>query len=95
MQIIKEGLYEQLINKLVATRLNELDKNHFYIKTVSYTHLDVYKRQSLLTEAGTAVMKIYEAVDISYKTAYKEDNSPVTDADLMSNKIINALKKVI
>mgnify|MGYP001218856015 CR=1 FL=1 len=45
---------------------------------------------SLLTEAGTAVMKIYEAVDLRYNTAYKEDNSPVTDADLMSNKIISA-----
>jgi 3'(2'), 5'-bisphosphate nucleotidase len=45
---------------------------------------------SLLTEAGTAVMKIYESADIRYNTAYKKDNSPVTDADLMSNNIISA-----
>ena len=28
----QEGLYEQLINKLVLSKLNDLDKNTFYIK---------------------------------------------------------------
>ena len=46
MQIITEGLYEQLINKLVATRLNELDKNHFYIKN---TFLDKQEAAKILT----------------------------------------------
>src|SRR5690606_28017373 len=27
-----EGLYEQLINKLIYSKIDELDKNHFYIK---------------------------------------------------------------
>lgn len=66
--------------KSVATNVGEI-----FILTPE----NVQDISSLLTEAGTAVMKIYEAVDISYKTAYKKDNSPVTDADLMSNKIIS------
>lgn len=28
-----EGIYEEIINKLTRTRLNELDKNHFFIKS--------------------------------------------------------------
>jgi len=30
--MIQDGLYEQLINKLVSAKLNDLDKNTFYIK---------------------------------------------------------------
>lgn len=29
---VEQGIYEQLINKLVASRINDLDKNTFYIK---------------------------------------------------------------
>ncbi|MDZ4796434.1 MAG: DUF3427 domain-containing protein, partial [Bacteroidota bacterium] len=28
----QQGLYEQLINKLISTKLNNLDRNSFYIK---------------------------------------------------------------
>ena len=28
----QQGLYEQLINKLILSKLNDLDKNKFYIK---------------------------------------------------------------
>ena len=28
----QEGLYEQLINKLISSRLKDLDRNTFYIK---------------------------------------------------------------
>ena len=37
-------------------------------------------------EAGNIILKIYEK---GFKTFTKTDNSPVTDADLQSNKIIN------
>ncbi|MBL7765857.1 MAG: hypothetical protein JNJ58_07185 [Chitinophagaceae bacterium] len=30
--MVQQGLYEQLINKLVSTRLKNLDRNRFYIK---------------------------------------------------------------
>ncbi len=29
---MQQGLYEQLINKLVSNKLNELDRNTYYIK---------------------------------------------------------------
>ena len=33
--MIQQGLYEQLINKLVSSKLREIDQNTFYIKEVS------------------------------------------------------------
>ena len=32
IRMVKEGLYEQLINKLISSKLKELDKNIFYVK---------------------------------------------------------------
>jgi 3'(2'), 5'-bisphosphate nucleotidase len=42
---------------------------------------------SLLTEAGEAIMSYYNA-DSKVEIKYKQDNTPVTDADLAANKII-------
>jgi len=39
-------------------------------------------------KAGNAILEIYQK---DYKTFTKDDNSPVTDADLKSNKIINEI----
>ncbi|MBP9550139.1 MAG: hypothetical protein KBE86_13365, partial [Chitinophagales bacterium] len=33
--MIQQGLYEQLINKLISSKLNDLDRNAFYIKETS------------------------------------------------------------
>ena len=54
METTTEGLYEQLINKLVASRLNELDKNHFYIK---HTLLDKQEAAKSLTQYLSNVIK--------------------------------------
>lgn len=45
---------------------------------------------SLLARAGNAVMNIYDAEDVGYVTTYKDNKSPVTEADLLSNKIISS-----
>ena len=42
-------------------------------------------------EAGNTILKIYEE---GFKTFTKTDNSPVTDADLQSNKIIKEILSV-
>ena len=42
-------------------------------------------------EAGNTILKIYEK---GFKTFTKTDNSPVTDADLQSNKIIKEILSV-
>ncbi len=42
---------------------------------------------SLLRLAGNAILEVYENED-SYKTEYKEDRSPLTEADKRSNLII-------
>ena len=42
-------------------------------------------------EAGNTILKIYEK---DFKTFTKTDNSPVTDADLQSNKIIKEILSV-
>ena len=39
-------------------------------------------------EASNTILEIYQK---DYKTFTKDDNSPVTDADLKSNKIINEI----
>ncbi len=53
-----------------------------------------YKNLLITTalEAGEEIMKFYNK---GFKTNYKEDNSPVTEADIAANKIIiNKLKKL-
>lgn len=41
-----------------------------------------------VTEAGNAILEIYGE---KYKTSIKEDNSPITEADLKSNEIIKKI----
>ena len=41
---------------------------------------------AIAKEAGDAVMKIYEK---DFKVSYKDDKSPLTEADLLANKIIS------
>ena len=66
-----------------------------YKPTTILTNENIQNISSLLTDAGKAVMKIYDAPDHTYNTEYKKDKSPVTDADLLSNTIITlGLKKI-
>ena len=42
--------------------------------------------------AGNKIMEIYDSIE--FKTTYKIDNSPLTQADILSNEIIcNILKQ--
>ncbi|MBP6235455.1 MAG: DUF3427 domain-containing protein [Saprospiraceae bacterium] len=104
MQIIKEGLYEQLINKLVATRLNELDKNHFYIKN---TLLDKQEAAKILTQYLANVIRgalsifsgeqsIEKQIELSNKIIFllrDELNNSDFDEDIIDTegKILSAI----
>lgn len=48
-------------------------------------NIDLEKIASIAKEAGEAVMRIYTE---DFKVSYKEDNSPLTSADLKANEII-------
>ena len=104
MQIIKEGLYEQIINKLVATRLNELDKNHFYIKN---TLLDKQEAAKILTQYLANVIRgalsifsgeqsIEKQIELSNKIIFllrDELNNSDFDEDIIDTegKILSAI----
>lgn len=104
MQIITEGLYEQLINKLVATRLNELDKNQFYIKN---TLLDKQEAAKILTQYLANVIRgalsiisgeqsIEKQIELSNKIIFllrDELNNSDFDEDIIDTegKILSAI----
>lgn len=46
----------------------------------------IHKTIDLSMRAGSAIMKVYNSDDVSYKV--KKDSSPLTKADLISNEII-------
>lgn len=81
MQIISEGLYEQLINKLIASRLNELDTNQFYIKD---TILDKQEAAKILTQYLSNVIKTALSIFSGEQTIEKQIE--------LSNKIIFLLR---
>lgn len=47
--------------------------------------IDLEKIESIAREAGEAIMKIYKK---DFKVEYKDDKSPLTEADLKANEII-------
>lgn len=47
--------------------------------------IDIHKINSIVQKAGNEIMKIYQQ---DFKVNYKDDNSPLTKADLKSNEII-------
>lgn len=75
------GLYEQLINKLIASKLNELDKETFYIKENS---IDKVEAARILSQYLCDVIKV--ALNL-----IPAENSIEKQIDL-SNKIINLLR---
>jgi 3'(2'), 5'-bisphosphate nucleotidase len=48
-------------------------------------HIDLEKIKQIAIDAGNAIMKIYTQ---DFTVNYKEDNSPLTQADILSNEII-------
>jgi 3'(2'), 5'-bisphosphate nucleotidase len=55
-------------------------------------NINIQDIKNIALEAGNAIMKIYER---DFKVEYKDDNSPLTEADLKANDIIcNSLKKL-
>ena len=81
METITEGLYEQLINKLVANRLKNLDKNHFYIK---HTILDKQEAAKSLTQYLSNVIRMALSIFSGEQTIEKQIE--------LSNKIIFLLR---
>jgi len=81
MQTMTEGLYEQLINKLVASRLDELDKNHFYVKQ---TILDKQEAAKSLTQYLSNVIRTALSIFSGEQTLEKQIE--------LSNKIIFLLR---
>ena len=59
------------------------------IRAVSYTHLDVYKRQAL--KAGENILSIYDDPASDFEIERKADNSPLTIADRKAHEAIVAI----
>ena len=77
----KEGLYEQLINRLVASKLQLLDTNEFYIKEIQ---IDKTEASRILANYLTEV--------IQYALANITGDDSIEAQINLSNKIILLLK---
>ena len=76
------GLYEQLINKMVSAKLNELGKDSFYI---SKTEVDKHEASRIFSNYLSEIIKV--ALNL-----YVGDDSIEKQIEL-SNKLIHLLKK--
>ncbi|MBU2525639.1 MAG: DUF3427 domain-containing protein [Bacteroidetes bacterium] len=75
------GLYEQLINKLVATKINELDKNTFFIK------------ESVIDKAEAAkILGQYLSNVIRHALSLISGDDSIDKQIELANKIIHLLK---
>jgi len=79
--MMSQGLYEQLINKLISSKLNNLDKNTFYIKE---SPIDKTEASKVLSQYLIEVIKF--ALNL-----FSGDDSVEKQIEL-SNKIIFLLK---
>lgn len=79
--MIQQGLYEQLINNLISSKLNDLDRNHFYI---SETAIDKNEAAGILSQYLCDVIKIALNSICGDKSIEKQIE--------LSNKIINLLR---
>src|SRR5258705_13631964 len=77
----QEGLYEQLINKLVLSKLNDLDKNTFYIKE---TAIDKDEAARVLSQYLSDVIRAALNLISSEDSVQKQIE--------LSNKIIRLLQ---
>src|SRR5215213_2973002 len=99
----QQGLYEQIINKLISTKLNSLDKNDFYIKE---TAIDKYEAARILSQYLSEVIRfalnlisgensIEKQIELSNKIIFLLQNelkSETFDDDLIATeaKILTA-----
>jgi len=80
MSLLELGLYEQLINKLIANKLQLLDDKSFYIKS---THLD--------KEEASRYLSLYLSETIKFAlNEIKDEDKPTKQIEL-SNKVIQLL----
>lgn len=100
----QQGLYEQLINKLILSKLNELDRNKFYIKE---TEIDKSEAASVLSQYLVEVIRfalnlisgddsIEKQIELSNKIIYflrTELKNEEFDDDLIATeaKILSAI----
>ena len=102
--MVQEGLYEQLINKLIASKINDLDKNIFHIKESSIDKNEASRilSQYLIEKIQMALSLISgdESVEKQIKISNKiifllrtELNDEDFDEDLISTeaKILSAI----
>ena len=80
--MFNQGIYEQLINKLVASKLKEVDKEHFFIK----------KSRIEQSEASTILSRYLSDV-INYALSLITGENSIEQQIEVSNKIILLLKK--
>lgn len=78
---MKEGLYEQLISKLISSKLNDLDRNIFYIKE---TEIDKGEAARLLSQYLVEVIRIALSLISGENSVEKQIE--------ISNKIIKLLR---
>ena len=79
--MLQQGLYEKLIDKLISTKINTLDKNTFYIKE---NPIDRAEAARVLSQHLTEIIKIALS-QISGEESLEEQIK-------LSNKIILLLK---
>ncbi|MDP3313836.1 DUF3427 domain-containing protein [Lutibacter sp.] len=79
--MIQNGLYEQLINKLILSKLNELDKDKFYIK-----ESEIDKREA----AKVLSQYLIEVIRLALNMISGDDS--VEKQIVLSNKIISLLR---
>ncbi len=80
--MMQEGLYEQLVNKLIKSRLDELNKNEFHIKETS---IDKSEASIILSRYLSDVIKVALNLVSGDDVIEKQIH--------LSNKIIQLLKK--
>lgn len=81
---MKNGLYEQLINKLISSKLNSLDQNNFYIK-----------ENSLDKNEAAIVLSQYLSEVFRYALSLVSGEDSVQKQISLSNKLIELLSEEI
>lgn len=81
---MQQGLYEQIINKLIATKLEELDRNEFY---VNKTVVDKYEAAKIFSQ--------YLSKVIEYALNFKTGEHGIENQIALCNKVIKVLRDEI
>lgn len=81
---MKQGLYEQIINKLIASKLEELDRNQFYINEVV---VDKYEAAKIFSQ--------YLANILEHALNLKKGDNEFENQIALCNKVIKVLRDEI